>query len=44
MLNRKVPDTKYPGILELYKRPNIRIIGIEKGDDFELHNPENIFQ
>lgn len=30
------------GILDTMKRPNLRIIGIQEGEEFQLQGPENI--
>lgn len=39
----KVSYTKHPGNLDAMEGPNLRLIQIEEGEEFQLESPENIF-
>ena len=40
---QKAPNPKQAGIQETVRRPNLRIINIEKRQDSQLKGPVNIF-
>jgi hypothetical protein len=40
---QKYPNTKYQEIQDTIRRPNLRIIGIDEKEDFQLKGPVNIF-
>ena len=40
---QKEPNSKYSGNPEHNERPNLRIIGVEENEDFQLKGPANIF-
>jgi hypothetical protein len=33
---QKAPNTKFPGIQDIMRRPNLKIIGIEKSKDSQI--------
>jgi hypothetical protein len=39
---KKIPDTKHPGSLGHHEKTNLRIIGIEEGQESHSQGPENI--
>ena len=41
---QKYPNTKYQEIQDTIRRPNLRIIGIDEKEDFQLKGPVNIFK
>ena len=43
MRKKKLQTQNLQEIQETMKRPNLKIIGIEKGEESQLKGPENIF-
>jgi hypothetical protein len=40
---QKDPNSKHPGIKDTMRRQNLRIIGVEENEDFQLKGPANVF-
>jgi hypothetical protein len=40
---QKAPNPKHPGNPRHNEKPNLRIVGIEESEDFQLKGPANIF-
>jgi hypothetical protein len=41
---QKDPNSKHAGNPEPMRRPNLRIIGVDENEDFQLKGPVNIFK
>ena len=40
---QKDPKSKHPGNAGTMRRPNLRIIGVDENEDFQLKRPANVF-